>query len=275
MTESERRNVRSRNPVGLSLPAAIAESEMNHFQTHGWVRISGAFSAHEAAAMRDVVWRALASVDILRDDPTTWRKERPDHLQHLKSDPAFRAVGSERTLAAIDEVVGSQTWRRPSDWGAFFLLFPPGGHGSTRRWRHLDADYSGPLAPPKGVKVHAMFGDVAPRSGGMMIIDGSHRLVHRWFLDHPPRAGARGAELRASVHRHPYLRDLCTVGEAAARIERFHERVEAVDGIPLQVLENTATAGDVILMHPLLLHAPPTTHLGCAPRFLLNKDIYL
>jgi hypothetical protein len=62
---------------------------------------------------------------------------------------------------------------------------------------------------------------------------------------------------------HPYLRDLCTSGEAANRIERFHERLRR------------STAGDVILMHPLLLHAPPTTHLGSKPRFLLNKDIYL
>jgi hypothetical protein len=30
-----------------------------------------------------------------------------------------------------------------------------------------------------------------------------------------------------------------------------------------------------LLMHPLLLHAPPTTHLGSRPRFLLNRDIYL
>jgi hypothetical protein len=249
---------------------------MDHFQTHGWVRITGAFSAQEAAAMRDVVWRALAAVGIERDSPATWRQERPHHLQHLKSDTVFRAVGSGVTLAAIDEVLGAQPWRRPSDWGAFFLVFP-----TERPWNvpadgwHVDADYAGPLSPPKGVKVHAMFGDVAPRAGGMNIISGSHRLVHRWFVDHPPRAGARGAELRASVHRHPYLRDLCTAGEAAARIERFHERVEEVDGIPLQVLENTASAGDVILMHPLLLHAPPTTHLGSKPRFLLNKDISL
>jgi hypothetical protein len=48
-----------------------------------------------------------------------------------------------------------------------------------------------------------------------------------------------------------------------------------VDGVPLRVLENTATAVDVILMHPLLLHALPTTHVGARPRFLLNKDIYL
>jgi hypothetical protein len=124
---------------------------MDHFQTHGWVRIEGAFSAQDAAAMRDVVWRALAAVGIQRDDPTTWRKERPDHLQDLKSDPAFRAVGSHLTLAAIDEVLGGQPWRRPSDWGAFFLVFP-----TSRPWNvpadgwHVDADYTGPLSPPQG-----------------------------------------------------------------------------------------------------------------------------
>jgi len=119
-----------------------------------------------------------------------------------------------------------------------------------------------------------MFGDVAPRSGGMLIVSGSHRLVHRWFLEHPARHGARSAELRKSVLSHPYLHDLCTSGNDPARSERFL-RVEEVDGIPLQVLENTATAGDVILMHPLLLHAPPAAHLGDAPRFLLKKDLYL
>src|SRR5262245_58372339 len=125
---------------------------MDHFLMHGWLRIEGAFSAQEAAAMRDVVWRALASVGILRDDPTTWRIERPHHLQHLKPNPVFRAVGSTRTLAAIDEALGGQPWRRPSDWGAFFLVFPTG-----RPWNvpadgwHVDADYAGPLLPAKGV----------------------------------------------------------------------------------------------------------------------------
>jgi hypothetical protein len=98
------------------------------------------------------------------------------------------------TLAAIDEVLDGQPWRRPSDWGGFFLVFPTG-----RPWTvpadgwHLDADYAGPLSPPKGVKVHAMFGDVASRAGGMNIISGSHRLVHRWFREHPPKAGCAGS----------------------------------------------------------------------------------
>ena len=59
------------------------------------------------------------------------------------------------------------------------------------------------------------------------------------------------------------------------RRARFHDRVEDVEGIPVQVLENTAQAGEVILMHPLLLHAPPVAHVGTMPRFLLNKDLFL
>ena len=261
--------------AAVSSLTSADNSLAQQFAMHGWVRVPGAFSPSEAAAMRDVVWRTLEETGIMRDDPATWRVERPAHLQHLKSDPAFRAVGSARTIESIDRLLEGRQWRIPADWGAFFVVFP-----SARLWTgpldgwHLDADYTGPLSPPKGLKVHAMFGDVAPQSGGMLIVSGSHRLVHRWFLEHPARHGARSAALRKSVLSHPYLHDLCTSGNDPARSERFL-RVEEVDGIPLQVLENTATAGDVILMHPLLLHAPPAAHLGDAPRFLLNKDLYL
>jgi len=255
-----------------------ASSTLDHFRRHGWVRIPAAFSADAAGAMRAVVWRALAAQGIQRDDPTTWSIERPNpkDLWHLRMDPAFRAVGTERTLAAIDETLGGQPWRAPTEWGFFFLVFPTG-----RPWEvpvdgwHVDADICGPLTPPRGVKVHAMFGDVPPRSGGMAIVSGSHRLVHQWFVEHPPSARARIAELRKSVHQHQYLRDLCSAEGAGTRVERFHNQVQVIDGIPLQILENTASAGDVILMHPLLLHAANRSHTGKEPRFLLNKDIYV
>jgi len=41
---------------------------INHFQVHGWVPIPGAFSEDEAAAMREVTWRALDAVGIRRDE---------------------------------------------------------------------------------------------------------------------------------------------------------------------------------------------------------------
>jgi hypothetical protein len=225
---------------------------VSQFEELGWVRVPGAFSAEDAAAMRAVTWRALERDGILEHDPSTWSKHRPDHLQHLKSDPAFEAVGTDTTIAAIDEVLEGQPWKRPKDWGAFFLVFPTPGRDwshATTGW-HLDAHYDGRLSPPCGVKVHAMFGDVEPHAGGMNIIEGSHRVVHEWFRANPHPPGTPAAKMRKTLLRDAPLADL-------------------------PIRENTAQAGDVILMHSLLLHAPPAAHCGTQPRFLLNKDIWV
>jgi hypothetical protein len=240
------------------------------------LRVPGAFAPSEAEAMRDVVWRALERQGFRRDDPSTWLNESPSNLQSLKGDDVFKAIGSDRTLAAIDDVIGTGRWMQPSDWGAYFLLFP------TRRawnvpWKawHLDHDYAAPLSPIDGLKVHSMFGDVAPRAGGMTIVAGSHHVVARHFAEHAPRPGARAVQLRKQLmHRNDYLRELGTDGEPGPRIARFFERDEDVGGIPLRVVELTASAGDVILIHPLLLHTRPT-NAGTQPRFLLNKDLSL
>ena len=253
-----------------------SHSVVAHFRTYGWVRISGAFSAGDAAVLSDVIWDALGKTGIHRHDPSTWAAARPEHLQHLKTDPAFRVIGSARTIEAINEVLEGQPWTKPRNWGAFFLQFPIGCEWDipSAGW-HIDGDYTGRLLPPCGVKVHAMLTDVGPRCGGVNILSGSHRLVHRWFCENPPPPGTRGAQFRKSLARHPYLRDLYAAGKPEVRIARFHERVEEVDGIPLQVIENTASAGDVILMHSLLLHAAaPAAHLGTQPRFLVNQDIH-
>ena len=107
----------------------------------------------------------------------------------------------------------------------------------------------------------------------MTIVAGSHRLVAKLVTDNPPPPGARLARIRATVlQAHPYLRDLCRDGDPRARIERFANTGEEVLGLPVRVVELTATAGEVILLHPLLLHARPTNS-GHAPRFLLNKDL--
>jgi Phytanoyl-CoA dioxygenase (PhyH) len=252
----------------------LDKPSLEHFRNHGWVRVPAAFHAEDAARMCDAIWDALAKVGIRRDDSSTWTTARPEHLQHLKGNPVFRAIGTERTVGAIDDVLEGQPWERGSDWGAFFLQFPAGREWDvpSTGW-HLDGNYAGRLSPPCGVKVHAMLTDVKPRCGGVNILSGSHRLVYKWFSENPPLRDSKAAQLRKSLGRHPYVRDLCAGGAPAARIARFHDRVEEVDGIPLQVIEITASAGDVILMHTLLLHAgAPAAHLGSEPRFLLNKD---
>ena len=149
--------------VSSLMPADDLLAQLRQFATLGWVGVAGAFSEEEAAAMREVVWGALDETGLRRDDPTTWQIERPSHLQHLKSHPACRAVGSARTVEAIDRMLDGQRWWIPAGWGAFFVVFP-----AARPWTvpadgwHLDADYAGPL-PPKGHAPPAAHLGAAPR----------------------------------------------------------------------------------------------------------------
>lgn len=237
------------------------------------MRVPAAFNASEAAAMRDAVWRALEDVGIRRDRPSSWTTESPSHLQHLKTNPVFQAARSTRVRMAISAVLEGQPYDEPKSVGAFFLAFPAAATwGVPASGWHIDANYLSALAPPAGVRTHALFGDVGPRGGGTQIASGSHRLVHQWFKDHPPPKGTRGAEFRLLLREHPYIRDLHTEGDAEARIARFMDRVETGDGIPLQVVENTGAAGDVILLHPLVLHVA-APNAGAEPRFLLSGGV--
>jgi ectoine hydroxylase-related dioxygenase (phytanoyl-CoA dioxygenase family) len=259
----------------MSLVEPTDEQTPEHFRAHGWMRVRGAFSADDAAAMRAAVWRALGEAGIRPDDRSTWTKDRPEHLQHVKDDPAFQAVGSARLLTAVDAALEGQSYERPKHWGACFLAFP-----TTEAWTvpssgwHSDANYLSALSPPAGVRTHALFGDVARRAGGTLIVAGSHRLVHQYFEDHPPPPGTRGAEYRRLLRGHPYVAALHADGDAHERAARFMRHVEEHAGIALQVVENTGAAGDVILLHPLVLHVA-TPNNGSSPRFLLSGGVDL
>jgi ectoine hydroxylase-related dioxygenase (phytanoyl-CoA dioxygenase family) len=193
----------------------------------------------------------------------------------VKHDPVFHAVGSPRLREAIAAALDGQAYEAPGEWGAAFLAFP-----STETWNvpssgwHADANYLSALSPPDGIRTHALFGDVAPRGGGSLIVSGSHRLIHAYLTRNPPSPHARAADHRRHLQRHPYLRDLHTDGAPGARVARFMERTEEHDGIPLRIVENAGTAGDVMLLHPLLLHVAAPNN-SRHPRFLLSGGIDL
>jgi ectoine hydroxylase-related dioxygenase (phytanoyl-CoA dioxygenase family) len=223
--------------------------------------------------MRDAVWHALADVGICRDRPSTWTVERPPNLQHLRTDPVFRAVGSKVLLEAIDAILESQRYETPRDWGALFIAFPSNAKWGvpTSGW-HIDANYTSELWPTRGVKTFALLGDVVPRGGGTQIVSGSHSLVHGWFQENPPKHVARSADMRKLLQSHPYIRDLHSAGDPDARVARFMDRGEDADGVPLQVVETTGAAGDVIILHPLVLHVA-APNKAAEPRFLLSGGI--
>jgi len=261
------------NPIRQKIPSGPNMELIEHFHEHGWARVPQAFGPEAAAAMREAVWHVLAGDGIRRDEPSSWTLERPTHLQRLKEHPVFRAVGSPSVLAAIDAILAGRAHETPENWGALFIAFPAGDkRGIPASGWHIDAKYMSALWPPGGVKTFALFGDVAPWCGGTQIVSGSHRLVHRWFKQNPPPPGTRSADMRKLLQAHRYIRDLHTNGDQEERITRFMGHAEVSDGIPLQVVECTGSAGDVILLHPLTLHVA-ASNTGYAPRFMLSGGV--
>jgi hypothetical protein len=247
--------------------------DSDQFHEHGWARIRGAFSAAAAAAMRDAVWRTLEGAGMHRDRPSSWTMERPPNLQQLKSAAVFQQVGSRVLLAAIEAIFEGRPYEPPKNWGAIFLVFPTTTPWAlpARGW-HIDANYASPLWPARGVKTFALLGNVVPRGGATLLVSGSHRLVHRWFQQNPPPRRAHSAAMRSLLLSQPYLRDLHRAGEARQRIERFMDGAEDVGGIPLQIVEATGDAGDVILVHPLVMHVAATNN-SPEPRFMLSGGV--
>lgn len=104
------------------------------------------------------------------------------------------------------------------------------------------------------------------------MLSGSHLFVHNGFAAQKPPPGMRNADMSRLLAAHPYIGELYRDGDAQARIARFMERTEELDGVPLRVVENLGSAGDVILAHPLVLHVAAPNNSD-RPRFLLSGGI--
>lgn len=245
----------------------------DHFREHGWMIVRGGIPAARVEGMRQDLWRALAELGIDRAQPETWTVERPTGLQRLRHNVAFRWCPSDELEQAIREIAGPD-FEPPSDWGSAFIAFP-----SQTRWGvphsgwHIDANYRSSLSPAQGVKTLALLEDVETRGGGTQMLSCSHRLVHNWFQKNPPPPAARSAELRALLRGHPYIEALLGAGDAAEdRIARFTSITIDEDGLSLRVVEATGSAGDVVLMHPLLLHAAAPNN-NATPRLMISGGI--
>lgn len=248
----------------------LTADERASFFERGWLHVPSAFSPDDAAAIREITWEAMARQDgIVREDRRTWTCEAPAHLDHLKGRPELRAVASERTNRAISDVLGDARWKAGKGWGANFVLFPTDRpfDVAAGTW-HIDSPYELVADPLAAVQVITLYGDVAPRAGGMQIIEGSHRAFAQWAsTTEVPDKAARAR--RAFLRSDPWFVDLCTAADAASRVQRFMVDGGSVSGVPVRVVELAGGAGDLFLVHPHTFHCRPT-NAGDAPRFMLS-----
>lgn len=209
----------------------------DHLHEHGYVRLPGAFR-DQAPAMADALWAELARVHgISRTRPETWTVVEPRRLGALRKAGAFDALATAEVRAVVRELGGDGT---PFSWGDPLVTFPTPGewHVPSTGW-HIDF----PARSNLRLKWLGYLEPVAPRSGGTVVLPGSHRLVADELRRRAPTDPGRSATLRDAV----------LARNAAA-------------------LELTGEPGDVVFLHPHLYHAA-APNKGWAPRLMVTGGL--
>jgi hypothetical protein len=248
----------------------LTAAQHAEFEDRGFVRIPGAFSREQAAAMEARVWAWLErNYGVSRSDPATWKDVAPTGLQGLKRQSVFDAIGSEVTCGALDALLGPSGWQRPRDWGGFLVTFPgPGPWRVPSRVWHTDFDFQPPSERPHGALVFSFLSDVPPGAGGTLAVEGSPHVIRRFLAEHPRAARASMKSVRHALYASdPWLKGLTSADEEPARRERLMEEGAQVDGVPVRVVELLGEAGDLVIGHPWLLHAG-APNCGTQPRMM-------
>ncbi|MBI1199161.1 MAG: hypothetical protein GC203_14975 [Phenylobacterium sp.] len=238
----------------------LTPSLMETYARDGVVRLPGAVPARDAEAMAETIRRKLAD----RRD----RSARPSKLSSRSGE--FDAMASPAVRAALDVLLGG--WEEPDHWGLPLVSFHTGEKAWDVPHRHWHYDLGARPGDRNFARPFVILAPLAPQGGGTGYVEGSHRLLQAMVEAEGralPSAQARG-RLEA---RSPWFAALSSPGPDADRIARFMEDGAELDGVRVRVGEMTGDPGDVILMHPLTLHAP-TPNVLRAPRMVLTQFVY-
>jgi hypothetical protein len=226
----------------------LSAEQIESFVEHGYVRIPECFTREDAQPWLDEAWVRLGYD---RDDPATWVEQRVHmpSLRHVEvADFAPRVWG-----AACQLLGGEDRIEQPYTWGNGFIA--NFGLGADRPWEpasasspgwHMDGDFFRRFldSPEQGLLTIVLWSDIEERGGGTFIAPDSVAPVAR--LLEQERAGVLPDDL-------PY-------DDLIAQCSTF--------------VETTGRLGDVVLMHPFMLHAVSQNHRGAA-RFITNPPIAL
>ncbi|MFB6453975.1 phytanoyl-CoA dioxygenase family protein [Chitinophaga sp. Hz27] len=206
----------------------LSEEDVKCFIEKGYVIIRNAFEKTTATALANEVWNIIPED---QHDRSTWTRPAVE-IQDLLTSGPISDLFTTRYVQAIDDLLGEGKWYTNRDsFGWVPLRFPrPAGEQwqpPLKGW-HVDGiKFQHHLSSPEqGLAGMEMLSDILPGGGGTALRIGSHKHIAR-ILHERGDAGIS-------------YRDLCDVAESST---------------DFPVEEATGNAGDVLWMHPFLIHA--------------------
>ncbi len=229
---------------------ALTDAQIEHFLQRGHLVLHDCFSREFAEN-----WTANAFHRLGYDpaDPATWAQE----IVHM---PGTQRVPmpeiAPKAWRAACELLGGEDRVAPCSWGDSMIVnFRKGADlpwqppSPTSGGWHKDGDFFRHFldSPEQGLLTIVIWSDIDPQGGGTFAACDSVAPVANLLAAHPeglPPSGAPEASFGSLVHQ---CRDFA---------------------------ELTGRIGDVVLIHPYLLHASSQNHSGRA-RFITNPPVSL
>jgi ectoine hydroxylase-related dioxygenase (phytanoyl-CoA dioxygenase family) len=252
-----------------------AEAVRDRFTADGVVRVPGAFSADQAAAIRDTVWRFVEGHSEIRSaDPSTWSTKVQISFKALRGRAVFAPlIDNPQVEHALDAIFGAGGWLPPRTPHAQIMLTMP----SSAPWIlpsgwHMDCGFEQPTWPVFAVRLFSFFDDVEAEGGGTLLLSGSHRLVERYTKTLPPGTGGNGVTWGRFMKQDPWLNQLRRGGTAAEPGRHLLDTIHHVEGIPLRAIELTGQPGDMVITHLHVFHTA-APNVSDRPRQMLGAGI--
>jgi hypothetical protein len=245
----------------MASPAApLTEAEKEHFRQRGFIHLKNCFTKEQAESVAGNVWVRLGADP---SDKSTWaeRTNMPHHTSF--SAKAF----APKAWAAICELLGGEDRVNPDnvDWrDSLIVNLGATEHEGTEvkphdlnGW-HVDGDFFVHYldSPEQALLVIPMFTEVVPSGGATMICPEAIPKIAKRLYDHPEGLSAY------FVPR----------GDESFRKEYGSSNFKEIAQSCTDFVEATGEIGDVILLHPLMLHSA-TPNPKRAVRIITNPPV--
>jgi hypothetical protein len=232
-------------------PFTLSPEQRAEFEARGVLRLPGFYDPATIAPMADALWADLeARLGLVRGRPETWTIVRPAQFQGLTHGATFDALGSPALHALADDLLGAGAWDVPRRWGQPLVTFPSARSDPPGPVWHFDLPGDDYRVGLPGLRLFGFLEPVAPGGGGTLVVAGAHRLALEIARNGGPIPSATmRKKLKAA---HPWFARMV---EAPMDAVPDYVGVPAeVGGVQVVVEEMTGSPGDLVVMHPLMLH---------------------
>ncbi|KAH9487092.1 hypothetical protein JR316_0001160 [Psilocybe cubensis] len=246
----------------------LTPEQVEFFLEFGYVIIKNAFTKEQAAEWTKDLWFRL---NLDPNDKSTWNQERI-HLPFNSREKVARFA--PKAWAAMKDLLGGEERieEEASSWGDSFIV-----NLGTEQWEkatetiapkdldnwHVDGDFFVGIPSWKLLAILKSHADIKPLGGGTMICPDGINLIANYLAEHPEGVLPTGLSFTPSTSTFENHQDHPGYWSHLKEIKRCN-----------QFVEMTGEIGDVVLMHPLMLHSASKNYLRI-PRIITNPPVSL